>query len=209
MHHTHRILLFQADTRYETSVHDVYVAQTVDLSNIQYYRTLCRPIDLSLCQVPSQLPIHCIAMLKALIHEVGNFIIVLVHILRHAGRWWWGSLALPGFPLLFGQTMGVHITVGKQDAVFMIAADTGSPSGHGEINDRGRGGAFGDKIASEDQMVSTCFKLDFGQELQYCIECVSRFDGVTRQGYVLLTFIMTSMHIPNNDQPIPIMLLWN
>ena len=91
----------------------------------------------------------------------------------------------------------------------MITADTGSLGGHGEIDDGGRGGAFGDKIASEDQMVSACFELDFGQEVQYCIDCVSRFDGVTRQGYVLLTLIMTSMHIPNNDQPIPIMLLRN
>ena len=89
-------------------------------------------------------------MLEALIDEVGNFIIVLPHILWHAGRWWCRSLALPDFFLLFGQPVRVHITVGKQDAVFMIAADTGRLRRHGEIDDGGRGGAFGDEIASED-----------------------------------------------------------
>ena len=58
--------------------------------------------------------------------------------------------------------MRVHVAVGKQDTVFVIAADTGSMGGHGEIDDGGRGGAFGDEIASEDQMISACFKLDFG-----------------------------------------------
>ena len=206
MHHTHRVLLFQADTGDKSSVHDVYIAQTVYLSYIQYDRTLCHPIHLSLCQAPSQFPIYCVSVLEALIHEVGNFIIVLPHILWHAGRWWCRSLALPDFLLLFGQPVGVHIPVGKQDAVFVIAAHTGSLGGHGEIDDGGRGGAFGDEVASEDQMVSACFKLDFGQKLQYCVECVSRFNSVAKQGYVLLTFIMTSMYIPDNNQPIPIML---
>ncbi len=81
-------------------------------------------------------------MLEALIHEVGNFIVVLPHILWHAGRWWCRNLALVGFLLLFGQLVRVHIAIGKQDAVFMIAADAGSVGGHGEIDDGGRGGAF-------------------------------------------------------------------
>ena len=46
--------------------------------------------------------------------------------------------------------MGYGVAVGKEDAVFVVAAHAGSIEGHGEIEDGRGGGTFGDEIASEN-----------------------------------------------------------
>lgn len=60
-----------------------------------------------------------------------------------------------------GHAVGVHVTVGKEDTIFMIAADAGSMSGHCKIDDGWGGRALGDEVAGEDEVVGAGLVLDF------------------------------------------------
>ena len=56
--------------------------------------------------------------------------------------------------------MRVHVAVGEEGAVFVVAAHARSVSGNGEIDDAGGIGAFADEVAGEYQVVGACFVLD-------------------------------------------------
>jgi len=43
----------------------------------------------------------------------------------------------------------------------VVAANAGGVGGHGEVDDGAGGGALGDEVAGEDEVVGTGFVLDF------------------------------------------------
>ncbi len=74
--------------------------------------------------------------------------------------------------LLMGHAVRVHIAIGKEDAIFMVAADAGGVGGHGKVDDSGGGWAIRNEIAGKYEVISASFVLDFCQKIDHC-ECNS------------------------------------
>jgi len=79
--------------------------------------------------------------------------------------------------------VGAEVTVGEEDAVFVVAAHAGGVEGEGEGDDGRGGGAFGDEVAGEDEVVRGFVEGEFGEEGCDCV--VGRRVGVSAEREML------------------------
>ena len=55
------------------------------------------------------------------------------------------------------------VAMGEENAVFVVTTDAGGVEGDGEVEDGGGGGAFGDEVAGEEEVVGLGIVGEFGE----------------------------------------------
>ena len=59
------------------------------------------------------------------------------------------------------------VAMGEKNAVFVVTTDAGGVEGDGVVVEGGGGGAFGDEVAGEEEVVGLGIEGEFGEEMDH------------------------------------------